>query len=110
MIQRAHDLGLEVLLEAHTEPEFLAAVQTDADLIGINNRDLRTLNVDLSITTRILKKHPSGERIVISESGILHPADIRMLSASGANAYLIGTSIMKSPNLTKRIKEFVKAL
>jgi len=110
MIDYAHSSGLEVLLETHTEEEFLSALRTDADIIGINNRDLKTLKVDLHVTERILKKHPSGGKIVVSESGIQDAEDIRFLRRCGAQAFLVGTSIMKSNDIQGKIRELVRAL
>ena len=66
LISYVKSRGLEVLLETHTEDEFSAALETDADLVGINNRDLRTLKVDIDVTRRILKNIDSGECIVVS--------------------------------------------
>jgi indole-3-glycerol phosphate synthase len=108
MIEHAHKADLEVLLETHSTPEFLTACHTKADMIGINNRDLRTLGVDIRLTTQILAKHCPVDRVIVSESGIKSPSDLTTLRAHGAHAFLIGTSIMKAPNLTERIKEFVE--
>ena len=109
MIAGAHMLGLEVLLETHTEAEFRSALETDADLIGINNRDLATLKVDLDVTKNIIAKiNPKG-RLVVSESGIQTPADIRFLRESGASAFLIGSAIMSDDNVEQKVREFVNA-
>jgi len=97
------------LLESHNENEFQSAISSDADLIGINNRDLRTLKVDLHITERILKKHESNNKLVVSESGVMTPADILFLRRCGAQAFLIGSSIMMADNIEKKVKEFVTA-
>lgn len=110
MIAHAHSLNLEVLLEAHTENEFLSALNTDADLIGINNRDLKTLKVDLKITKRILKNIDPQEKIVVCESGIKTPADLRSLHQYGVHAFLIGSTIMTASDIKKKVKEFVMAL
>lgn len=110
MITYAHSHGLEVLLEAHTEEEFLSALKTEADLIGINNRNLKNLEVDLEVTRRILTKHPTKERLVVSESGIQSPADIRFLHQCGAHAFLVGSSIMKAGDIEEKVKELVTAL
>jgi len=107
MIAEAHERNLEVLLETHNENEFEAAVETDADLVGINNRDLRTLKVDIGITERILKKVDSQGKVVVSESGIMAPADISFLRGCGAQAFLIGSAIMMAGNIEKKVKEFV---
>jgi len=110
MIDYAHSNGLEVLLETHTEEEFLSAIRTDADIVGINNRDLKTLKVDLHVTERILEKHPSDGKIVVSESGIQDAEDIRFLRRCGAQAFLVGTSIMKSNDIQGKLRELVRAL
>ncbi|NIR87833.1 indole-3-glycerol-phosphate synthase, partial [Candidatus Bathyarchaeota archaeon] len=95
MITYAHSLGLEVLLEAHAEEEFLSALKTEADMIGINNRDLKSMEVNLNVTRKILTKHQIRERLIVSESGIQGPADIRFLHHCGAHAFLVGSSIMR---------------
>lgn len=110
MIEYAHSRNLEVLLEAHTEEEFLSALKTHADLIGINNRDLKTLKVNLEVTKRILTKHNTQGKVTVSESGISTPQDIRFLRNCGAQAFLVGTAIMKSNNIEEKVKELVEAL
>jgi indole-3-glycerol phosphate synthase len=110
MIVQAQSKNLEVLLEAHNEDEFRSAVNSDADLIGINNRDLGTLEVDLGVTKRILEKNDAHGKIVVSESGVKTSADLRFLHECGAHAFLIGSAIMIADNIEKRVKEFVLAL
>jgi indole-3-glycerol phosphate synthase len=107
MIAGAHVLGLEVLVETHSDEEFESAVKTDADLIGINNRDLATLKIDLNVTKKILEKNGSNGKLVVSESGIKTPDDIRFLLGSGARAFLIGSAVMSSCNIEEKVKEFV---
>ena len=109
MVAQAHARNLEVLLETHNEKEFQSAIATNADLIGINNRDLRTLEVDIGITERILKRHGSHEKIVVSESGVITPTDLLFLYRCGAQAFLIGSAIMMADNIEKKVKEFVTA-
>jgi indole-3-glycerol phosphate synthase len=109
MVSEAHARNLEVLLETHNEDEFQAAIETDADLIGINNRDLRTLKVDLGITEKILKEHDSYGKVVVSESGVMAPSDLLFLRGCGAQAFLIGSSIMMAGNIEEKVKEFVTA-
>jgi len=109
MISLAHSRGLEVLLETHTEKEFQKAVETDADLVGINNRDLATLKINLETTKKILQKHTNHGKIVVSESGISAPKDLQYLKNCGASAFLIGSSIMLSDKVEEKIKEFVLA-
>ncbi len=105
----SHKMGLEVLLETHTQSEFDFAIQTDADLIGINNRDLATLTINLKTTKNLLSKTSSNGKVVISESGIKTPADLRLLRVSGGRAFLIGSSIMLSDNIEQKVREFVNA-
>jgi len=110
MIAQAQSKNLEALLETHTEDEFRFAINSNADLIGINNRDLRTLKVDLGVTKRILEKNDAHGKIVVSESGIKAIADLRFLHECGAHAFLIGSAIMMADDIEKRVKEFVLAL
>jgi indole-3-glycerol phosphate synthase len=109
MILEAHARNLEVLLETHNEDEFQAAIETDGDLIGINNRDLRTLKVDIGITERILKNYDSQGKVVVSESGVMAPSDLLFLRGCGAQAFLIGSAIMMAGNIEEKVKEFVTA-
>jgi len=108
MIALAHSKKLEVLLEAHNEDEFEAALQTKADLVGINNRDLKTLKVDIK-TTEIILKNNKTKKVVVCESGIIFPSDLVFLRNCGADAFLIGSSIMMAEDLEKTVKEFVTA-
>ena len=107
-IEYGHKQGLEVLLEVHTKKEFENALKTNADLIGINNRNLDTLEIDLMTTEKILKDYEKT-RPIISESGIESPEDIQYLKKCGADAFLIGSSIMKSDNIGGQVKKLVKA-
>jgi len=109
MINGAHMFDLEVLLETHTASEFHAALKTDADLIGINNRNLGTLKTDLNVTKKILTKYHARDKIVVSESGINTSDDIRFLRESGARAFLVGSAIMSSENIEKKVRELVNA-
>ncbi|MEM1547125.1 MAG: indole-3-glycerol-phosphate synthase [Candidatus Methanomethylicia archaeon] len=109
MIDYAHSMKLEVLLETHSIDEFKAAVEINTDLIGINNRDLTTLKVDLNITRKILENMNPHGKIIISESGIEKPEDIRFLYSYGVRAFLIGSAIMLAENIENKIKEFVYA-
>ncbi len=109
MIAEAHRLGLEVLLETHERGEFLAALSTGADLVGVNNRDLRTLDVDLGVTGKILEGYDTSERTVVAESGIKSPGDLRLLRDCGARAFLIGSAIMSSDDIGETVGRFVRA-
>lgn len=110
MIASAHSRGLEVLLETHTEEQFLSALKTKADMVGINNRNLKNMEVDLEVTKRILTKHQIRERLIVSESGVKSPADIRFLRDCGVHAFLVGASIMRASDIEKKVRELVTAL
>ncbi|MCW3981805.1 MAG: indole-3-glycerol-phosphate synthase [Candidatus Bathyarchaeota archaeon] len=110
MIAYGHSLGLEVLLEAHAEEEFLSALKTEADMIGINNRNLRNMEVDLNVTREILTNHRIREKLIVSESGIQSTADVRFLRQCGAHAFLVGSSIMRASDIEVKVREFVTAL
>jgi indole-3-glycerol phosphate synthase len=84
-------------------------VQTNADLLGINNRNLDTLEIDLKTTKNILKDTKES-RIILSESGIESPRDIKFLHESGADAFLVGSSIMKSRDIKGHVKKLVLAI
>ena len=110
MIATAHSKGLEVLLETHTAEEFRVAVGTHADLVGINNRDLATLKVDLNVTKKILEQNSAEDKIIVSESGVSTPVDLRFLRLYGAQAFLVGSAVMLAGNVEEKVKELVSAL
>ena len=103
-----HKQGLEILLEVHTRQEFENALKTEADLIGINNRNLDTLEIDLHTTEKVLQGYEKS-RPILSESGIETPEDIQYLKKCGADAFLIGSSIMKSDNIEEQVRRLVNA-
>lgn len=110
-IEHAHDNDLEVLLEVHDQAEFDAALKSDADIIGINNRDLTTMKIDINTTEQLLKNNNSWQnKIIISESGINTPEEIKRLYKIGVKGFLIGTSIMKSNNIKEKLYELVRAV
>ena len=100
----ARELGLSVLFEVHDLKELETALSVNADIIGINNRDLKTLKIDLN-NTFIIKKEIPSDKIVISESGIKTRDDILRLEAAGIDAVLIGTSFMEAKDIGKKIDE-----
>lgn len=102
----AKDLGLDVLLEVHNEEELQAALQTDCELIGINNRDLKTFATDLGTTARLAKLIPS-ERLIVAESGIRTRADIATLTLAGAAAFLVGESLMREGDIGAKLQELL---
>jgi indole-3-glycerol phosphate synthase len=109
MIEEAHMRELEVLLEAHDEGEFRRAAASEADLVGINNRNLATLQVDLNVTKRLLERNHVSGMLVVSESGITSSDDIRFLSDCGANAFLVGSAVMVACDVEAKVREFTMA-
>ena len=109
MVAKAHSKNLEVLLETHNKDEFTRALKTEADLIGVNNRNLGTLKVDLNTTKTILAECHCAGKVVVSESGINTPNELRFLRSCGANAFLIGSSVMLADDVEVKVKEFVSA-
>ena len=109
MIDYGHNLGLKVLIEAHTKQEFDNSCNTSADIIGINNRNLDTMKIDLSTTKEILH-NTKKTKLVISESGISTSDDIRFLHKCGADAYLVGSSIMKTDDIQQTVQNLVNAI
>lgn len=109
LVREANQLGVEVLLEANSPLEFGKLCEHHPDLYGINNRNLSTFTLDLSTTERVLAMHYHVDRPVVSESGIEHASDIVRLKKAGANAFLVGTSIMKSSNVESKVRELVNA-
>lgn len=102
----AQSLGLSALVEVHTEEELEAALATPAPIIGINNRDLGTLEVSLETTARLRPLIPP-ERIVVSESGISTPAHVAWLKAQQVDAMLIGEALTCASNSAAKMKELL---
>lgn len=95
----AHDLGMDVLVEVHDEPELRRALALKSRMIGINNRNLRTLEVDLKTTEELTSLVPDG-RIVVSESGLTVPSDLARMADAGAHCFLVGESLMRQADVT----------
>ncbi|MDP8888581.1 MAG: indole-3-glycerol-phosphate synthase [Thermoproteota archaeon] len=110
LLEHAKNRGLEVLVEVHTEQEFGEVLKAKHDLVGINNRNLDNLHVDITNTEKLLKRYNKGKSIIISESGISTPEDIQFLKGAGADAFLVGTSIMQTPYIGTKISELYYAL
>jgi indole-3-glycerol phosphate synthase len=90
-------LGMAVLVEVHDAAELERALRLSTPLIGINNRNLRTFETTLGTTLSLLTRMP-GDRIVVTESGILAPADVARMRAAGVNAFLVGEAFMRAPD------------
>jgi indole-3-glycerol phosphate synthase len=105
----AEDLGMESLVEVFSPEDVRQALNAGARLVGINNRDLETLEVDVSRTERLAGLIPDDVTLV-SESGISTVEDVRRVMAAGADAVLVGTSIMRVANVEEKVRELVGAL
>jgi len=103
LFETAVSLGLTPVVEAHNETELARALELNPRIIGINNRNLSTLQVDPETFVRLRPLVPQGV-LVLAESGISGPEDIAMLRKAGADAFLIGTTLMRShdPGATLR--------
>lgn len=109
LVQLGASLGLDALVEVHDEADVEKALAARANVIGINNRDLGTLYIDLATTERLIKLIPN-DIPVVSESGIETADDVRRVRAAGARGILVGTSILRSDNPIEKIAEFKQAL
>ncbi|MEM2888132.1 MAG: indole-3-glycerol-phosphate synthase [Candidatus Bathyarchaeia archaeon] len=110
LIDFSHSKGLEVLLEVHTRDEFLSALETSTDLIGVNNRDLRTLKLDLNTIKYVQLDSYAVDRVIIAESGISSADDIRLLRGFGVKAFLVGTTVMRAECIKTKVSELVEAV
>jgi indole-3-glycerol phosphate synthase len=95
---------LEVLMEVHNEEELETALETGTKLIGVNNRNLKTFEVDLEVTERLAPAIKKAGRFLISESGIKTEEDVQRVIAAGANGILVGEAFMKADNLEGLLK------
>ncbi len=102
----AADLAMDVLVEVHDREELDRALSLDADLLGINNRNLKTLQVDIA-TTEELAPHIPSEKLLVSESGIATPAGLRRLRQAGAHCFLIGETFMRQPDITAAVRNLL---
>lgn len=109
MVDEARRLKLETLVEANSIVEFKKMRHYKPDMYGINNRNLSTFSIDLDTTRRILSENDIVKSPIVSESGIEKASDITLLKSAGADAFLVGTSIMKSHNIKEKVRELVNA-
>lgn len=108
LMQKAHELGLEVLLEMHSEQELEYAEQ-DPDLCGINNRNLGSFVTDVETSFRLAELLPK-DAVKVSESGISDPKTVIALREAGFRGFLIGENFMKTPDPGESLKEFISSL
>jgi len=106
----AESLGMAALVEVHDEAETERALKSGARIIGVNNRDLRTFQVDIETTGRLRKLIPP-DKILVGESGIRTPEDVQRMAAMGCDAILVGETFCKLPQAQRaaKVKEFVEA-
>jgi indole-3-glycerol phosphate synthase len=98
LIEEAREWNMDALVEIHDEDELQRALDLDADLIGINNRDLKTFVTDITTAIRLRPLIPEGIHVV-AESGLSTPDDLRRLAAAGISSYLIGESLMRADDV-----------
>ncbi len=100
-------LGLDALVEVHNAEELTRALNAGADMIGVNNRDLRTFEVDLRTSEKLIPKIPKG-KVIVSESGLKSHDEIVLLKDLGAHAVLIGETFLEAPDMAGKIKEIMQ--
>jgi indole-3-glycerol phosphate synthase len=102
----AHLLGMDVLVEVHDGDELERALGIDSDLVGVNNRNLKTLVVDLATTEQLAPRVPK-DRVLVAESGLGSAADLARMAKVGASAFLIGESFMRKPDVESAVREIL---
>ena len=103
LMNEAAHLGMDALIETHDTSEMERAVELGATLIGVNNRDLRTFETSLETFGKLAKMAPK-EALLVAESGIFTPEDVRILADQGAQAYLVGESLMRQDDVAGALK------
>lgn len=106
LLATARDLGLSPLVEVHDERELERACEAGAELIGVNNRDLRTFAVDLAVSERLATRAPA-EALIVAESGIFTAEDVARMRAAGARAVLVGESLIVSPDRAAAVRSLL---
>ena len=102
----ASDLGMDTLVEVHDEAEVETAVESGAEVIGINNRNLHSLEVDLETTFRLLADVPAGT-VVVAESGITEREDVERLEEAGVDAILVGETLMRADDPVRAVRDLL---
>ncbi len=108
LLDAAARLGLDALVEVHDERELERATALGANLVGVNNRDLRTFEVDLAVSER-LAPLAAKEAVLVGESGIFTRRDVERLGAAGVNAVLVGESLIVAPNRAAAVRRLLDA-
>jgi len=102
----AHGWGMDVLAEVHDGAELERALRLDADLVGINNRNLKTLDVDLATTEKLAPLVP-GDRVLVCESGLFSRADLERMARAGARCFLIGESLIRQNDIAGAVRKLL---
>jgi indole-3-glycerol phosphate synthase len=108
LLAEAKRFRMDVLVEVHDEAELDRALALHAEMIGINNRDLRTFVTDLAVTERLAPRIPPNV-LVVAESGLSTPADLRRLAEIGVTTFLVGESLMRQPDVTAATRALIGA-
>jgi indole-3-glycerol phosphate synthase len=104
----AHEWGMDVLAEVHDADELERALRLDADLVGVNNRNLKTLEVDIATTERLAPLVPA-DRVLVCESGLFTRDELARMAQAGARCFLIGESLMRQQDIAGAVRELLDA-
>lgn len=107
LLNIAHEFGLDCLVEVHDEKELDRAIKAGAQIIGVNNRDLKTLDINMKTGERLIPRIPK-DRVIVAESGLRTRDDIRRVQDLGAHAVLIGETFMRAADIGRAIKEVME--
>lgn len=104
LLHLGRELGMDALVEIHDEIELQTALEAGAEVVGINNRDLRTFQTNLAVTEGLAPQVP-GDHVVVSESGIFTPEHVQRLGLLGVNAVLVGEALVTAPDTAAKVRE-----